>query len=360
MEKIRIIKICMMNKKIAIIIVTYNGSEYFGDLFSSLEKISYPIENFKIIIIDNASTDDSIVRIRNQESRIKNLKFFVNTKNVGFARGNNIGIEYAMKNNFDYVYLLNQDTVVGSDFLMHAIETMESDPKIGIAQSKLLLWKNELNINSWGNVIHYLGFGYSGGYEEKDRKLVEKEIAYASGAACIIRISCAKEVGIFQDEFFMYHEDLDLGWRMWISGYKVVLSPESIVYHKYEFSKSIKKYYYMERNRFLVLFQNYSIKTLLLIAPALCAMDILMLCYSFIRGFWREEIRVYWYFCNIKNWKKILHARKNIQSLRKRKDSDIIKNFTGVIAFQDVQNPLVKYIFNPLFEFYFFIIKKII
>ena len=377
----------MFNKKIAIIIVTCNASEYLGELFSSLEKNEYPREDFEIVVIDNASTDDTLTRIKNHESRIMNLRLITSTKNTGFAEGNNIGLRYALERNFDYAYLLNQDTVVDPNFLWEAVTMGESDEKIGVVQSLLMLWPQKDLVNSWGNEIHYLGFAYSGGYKEKitdylstprlgsedpsgsettssrprgGLRITDKEIAYASGAACLVKLSALKEIGLFNKDFFMYHEDVDLGWRLWLAGYRVVLAPKSIVYHKYEFQRSIKKYYFMERNRYMVLVQNYSFLTLLVILPALCLLDIAMLFYSVFGGFWREEVRAFTYFCSINNWKKIIATRKIVQGTRKVSDKDILKHFTGVIAFQDVQNPLVKYIFNPIFQAYFFLVKIVV
>ena len=372
----------MPDIKIAIIIVTYNASEYLGELFSSLEEIEYPREDFEIIVVDNASTDDTVKRLRNFELQITNLQILINQKNTGFAQGNNIGLRYALEKNFDYAYLLNQDTIVDPIFLQEAVAVGESDEKIGAVQSLLMLWPDKDLINSWGNEIHYLGFAYAGGYKEKISNFQPasparfvgalarraggfpisnyREIAYASGAACLVRLTAIKEIGLFNEDFFMYHEDVDLGWRLWLAGFRVVLAPKSMVYHKYEFGRSIKKYYFMERNRYIVLVQNYSFFTLLVLLPALCLLDIAMLVYSVFGGFWREEIKAFAYFCSIKNWRKIIATRKIVQSTRKVSDKDIIKHFTGVIAFQDVQSPLVKYIINPIFQAYFFLVKMFV
>ena len=113
----------------------------------------------------------------------------------------------------------------------------------------------------------------------------------------------------------------------------------------------------MERNRYLVMFQNYKLLTILLILPAGALMDILMFFYSFVGGFWRQEFQVYRYFLVFDNYKKILKARKFVQARRRVGDKEVIKRFVGVISFQDVQNPLLKYIANPIFNLYWRIIK---
>lgn len=343
--------------KVLIVILVYNGAEYLRDCLSSLSKISYPKDKLEVLIIDNASTDGSVDYIKNNWAEVRLIE---NQKNIGFAVGNNIGMQYAIDNNFDYIYLLNQDTVVEHDFLNRVIEIGESDLKIGAVQSKLLLYHDKGKINSTGNEIHYLGFAFAGGYQAPDRELTVREITYPSGASVLLKVEALKLVGLFNHEFFAYHEDTDLGWRLWLGGWKVMLAPKSVVYHKYEFSRSIKKFYYMERNRRLVIFQNYKCPTILFVLPACFLMNLAMFFYSFVGGWWQEEFRVIWYFLKPKSWAKLFKARKQVQKKRKVKDKDIIKRFVGKIEFQDLQNPLLKYIANPIFNFYWQLVKKII
>ncbi len=345
-----------MESKVLIIILNYNGAEYIRDCFFSLQNINYPRDLFKILVIDNASTDNSVEMIEKSWPDINIIK---NEKNFGFTVGNNVGFKYAVDNNFDYVYLLNQDTAVEADFLIEAVKLAETDQSIGAVQSKLLLFQSK-KINSIGNEIHFLGFGYAGGYQMPDKEMAVKEITYPSGAAVLVSVKALKEVGFFNEEFFAYHEDTDLGWRLWLCGYKVLLAPNSVVYHKYEFSRSIKKYYYMERNRYLIMLQNYKMATIFLLLPALTAMDIAMFFYSFLGGFWKEEFKVYGYFFKQKSWDNILKSRQDISAKRKIKDREIIKRFTGKIEFQEVQNPLLKYIANPIFNLYWQIVKRLI
>lgn len=347
-----------MNKKVLIVILVWNGvAEFLSDCFSSLKKINYSKEDLEILAIDNNSTDKSVEFIKNNYPEVK---IVTNKENIGFAAGNNVGLQYAIDNDFDYVYLLNQDTVVKADFLSEVIAVAETDEKIGAVQSKLLLYQDQGKINSIGNEIHYLGFAFAGGYQRPDQEMTIREITYPSGACTLFRVSALKQVGLFNADFFMYHEDTDLGWRLWLGGYKVMLAPKSVVYHKYEFSRSIDKFYYMERNRYLVLLQNYKIATLLLISPAACLMDIAMFFYSFIGGWWRQEFTVYAYFFKLKNWDKIMQTRQLVQSKRKVKDREVVKRFVGKIEFQDFQNPLLKYIANPVFNFYWQVVKRLI
>jgi len=339
--------------KVLLVIITYNAAEYLGDCLSSVARARYPRESFKVLVVDNGSTDGSVDFIR---TNFSDVEVIVNEKNFGFAGGNNVGMRYAIDHNFDYVYLLNQDTVVDADFINEVVAEARTDARIGAVQSKLLLHDKPELLNSRGNMIHYLGFAFAGGYLERDRPLKVSEIAYASGASCLLSVSALKEVGLFNDSFFMYHEDTDLGWRLWLSGRRV----KSVVYHKYEFSKSIKKYYFMERNRYLVLLQNYKLPTLLLISPALLAMDFAMVVYAMRSGWWREELAACNYFFYPKSWRSILAARRHVQKKRRVKDRDVIRRFTGKIEFQDLPNPLLQHIGNPIFNGYWQLVKRII
>jgi len=346
-----------MDKKVLIVILVYNGAQYLRDCLSSVAKIDYPADKFEVVVIDNASADNSVEYIKNN---FGNFRLFPLKENIGFAAGNNIGLQYGIDHGFDYVYLLNQDTAVEPDFLAKALNVAESDNKIGAVQSKLLLYQDKNKINSIGNEIHYLGFAFAGGYQLPDKTMPPREITYPSGACTLFRVAALKEVGLLNPDFFMYHEDADLGWRLWLGGWRIMLAPDSVVYHKYEFSRSIKKYYYMERNRYLVLLQNYKMATLILIMPAAILMDIAMFFYSFIAGFWREEFKVYRYFFQPRVWGKIVKTREDIQKKRKVKDKEIIKRFCGKIEFQDLNNPLLTKIVNPVFDWYWHLVKPLI
>lgn len=346
-----------MDKKVAIIILSYNGRQYLPDCLSSLAKINYPKDNFKIIIIDNASNDGSVDYIK---ENFPEITLIANEKNLGFAGGNNVGINYAISQGFDYIYLLNQDTVVKADFLKEAVKVAESDDKIAAVQSKLLYFSNKGKINSWGNEIHFLGFGWTGGNLEDDKIKQNQEITYASGAASLWKIEALKEIGLFDEKLFAYHEDLDLCWRARLMGYKIMLAAGSVVYHKYEFSRSIKKYYFMERNRYIVMLQNYKWPTLFLIGPVMDLMEIGLFLFSLKSGWWREKIKVYKYLFQGKNLEKIFATRRKIQKERKVKDKEIVKHFVGEIKNQEIKNPFLDYFANPLFNLYWQIVKSII
>ena len=212
-----------------------------------------------------------------------------------------------------------------------------------------------------GNSIHYLGFAFCNYYKHQDNLgLTEAfETPYVSGAACLIKMSALNKTGLFDERLFMYHEDVDLGWRLRLAGYKIMLDPLSVAYHKYNYSKAKYKFYYMDRNRFIVLLQNYRLLTLLLILPMLLFMELGIIIFSLKNGWFGEKLKGYaWIILHLPS---ILAQRINVQfKIRKVKDREIVKFFVGTIEFQEVDNWLLKFLINPIMQIYWLIIKKII
>lgn len=344
-----------IRKKIAIAIVTFNSADKLPDLLASLSEQDYPEELVDLIIVDNNSSDNSREIIK---ASALNIRLIENADNRGFAQANNQAYELAKELRDDYLVLLNDDTIVETDWLKNLISLAESDAKIAAVQAKLLLWPEKDRINSYGNALTFLGFAYCNDYRQPDKTGEPFEVPYPSGAAVVIKISALKEIGLFDDKLFMYHEDVDLGWRLRLLGYKVMLETKAVVYHKYSFAKASYKYYYMERNRFYVERKNFKLATLILFSPACLAMELGLLYFAARNGWLKEKLSGYgWFF---KNLKYFWSERRKIQKLRQVSDREILKLFTGSIKFQDVANPALIHVVNPVMEAYFWVARKII
>jgi GT2 family glycosyltransferase len=336
------------SRKVTVIIVTYNAVKYLDGLFGSLEKIDRQGLEVEIMVADNASPDGTADRIRRRWPWVRLL---ANRENLGFAGGNNAGMRLALEKGCDYVYLLNQDTEVEPDFLTRAVRAAEAEAEVGSVQSLLLLHPDQHLINSSGNAIHFLGFGYCLDYRRPVSELDRSgrpEIAYASGAGVLYRAAALREVGLLDEELFLYHEDLDLGWRLRLAGYVNRLAPRSVVYHKYEFSRSIKKYYYMERNRLVVLYKNLRCWTILLLLPWLLLVDLGLLVAACRSGWWTEKLRAWGYFFRPRSWSYILRERRRIQRSRRVSDRAIVRLFTPTIIYQEVTGWFTEQVANPL------------
>lgn len=350
----------MSTPKIAIIIVTFNAQRFLDDCFGSLSRMDVASMDVEVIVIDNASKDGTAARIRELMPSAIVVESPVNT---GFAKGNNIGIEMALERGADYVYLLNHDTEVTPDFLHEALAAMRSDATIGSAQSLLVLSPNKHLINSAGNAVHFLGFGYCLAYTMPTSSFVaggEPEIAYPSGAGVMLSGEALRKVGLFDETFFMYHEDLDLGWRLRLAGYKNVLATRSRIYHKYEFSRSVAKLYYMERNRFVVFAKNLRLRSLLVLAPFLAAADIALFFFAIKGGWWREKLRSWGSMLAPATWRHIMAERKKISVLRRVSDRVVADMFSSEISYQEVATPFVRRVANPLMSFTWSVLRKLI
>lgn len=202
---------------VSIIIVNYNGKHLLKKCLESLMKNNY--ENNEIILVDNNSTDDSIEFVKNFHPSVIIIKL---DKNYGFAEPNNIGAKIAKG---DLLLFLNNDTIPNPNFISEMVNVLKQDPKIAICQSLLLKPNGE--VDSSGDFIDTIGRAYS----SKEKISDTKKILSARGASMMVRKNSFWELGGFDKKFFVSFEDVDIGWRAWIWGYKVVVVPTSVVYH---------------------------------------------------------------------------------------------------------------------------------
>jgi GT2 family glycosyltransferase len=340
-----------MIKKVTIIISPNHedhAQRYLRDCLESIRKQDWAGEK-KIFITDNQSTAESFAFIK---ATVPEAEIIRNQNNDGFAKGNNDAMRMALKQGFDYLVLFNMDTIIDADCISHMVKTAESDAAIGAVQARIMLWPDKHKINSLGNVIHFLGFGYCEGYGKEFSGVHFQSagnIFCPSGAAALYKKGVLETTGLFDEEFRMYNEDHDLGWRMWLAGWRCVLAPQAVVYHKYEFAGDARKYYWLDRNRILAMIKNYHVSTLLLIFPAFVFMEFGVLLFAFQKGWFRDKLKVYQYFLSWENWKYLLAARRNSQALRRVKDRDIAGMFSGRIWYDEIGDwklGLVNHILN--------------
>lgn len=233
-----------------IILVNYKGYADTIDCVNSLLKINY--DNYKIVIVENASSDAALIK-ENQFINA-NATVLYAQENKGFSEGNNIGIRYAMRYNPDYLLLLNNDTVVQSDFLNQLVKTAETQEKIGIVTGRIYYYKNQ-------DALWYSGGHYNRSTGKTNQVLYdksvgeEKTITFASGCLMLISNECIQKVGLLDDSYFMYSEDADYCCRVCNAGLKIVWNPKSIIYHKVSASvgdNSPFQQYYITRNNFIM------------------------------------------------------------------------------------------------------------
>lgn len=355
--------------RVLLSILLYNSEKFLANFFQSLEAITYPKPSLVFFILDNDSSDNSYEQACHFKERVAARGFEAvvvkNETNEGFAGGHNHAMRYAAEHQFPYIYLLNSDTSQDPRFLEEAVAVAEADPQTALVQSLILLYPDKNKINTAGNALHYLGFGYA--YGEKDslnmlphyEKFLETQ-GYASGAGVLIRTEALKTIGRFDPYLFLYHEDLDMSYRARLAGLRIKLAPRSVVYHEYDFHRSTQKFYYMERNRFYVLFSNYQLWTIALIFPALLFTEIGLFIFAVFQGWGWTKLRAYGHMLKPKTWHQILVRKEEISRLRKLSDREMADFLTPIIEFQDLRHPLLLYILNPLLTVYWKIIKPLL
>ena len=348
-----------MPKTLAIIISpNYKNyaENYLADCLTSLQSQTY--QDFDLFLVDNESSETSFSLLQSLAPQAEIIRC---QENRGFAGGNNAALKKILKAEYQYVFLVNMDTVSDVNCLEKLMETAKRYPQAGAIQARLMLYPDTELINSLGNETHFLGFGYSKGYKEKfiDSDNIVTEIAYPSGAAVLFQIDALRKVGIFDEEMWMYNEDQDLGWRLWLAGFACLLAPEAVVNHKYEFHRSIQKYYWMDRNRIITIIKNYHWLTLVLIFPAFIIMELGLALFAFQSGWYKEKLKVWKYFLSIANWQMLLKKRHHIQVSRQTSERKIVSLISGKIWYQDIGNWKLRLV-NPIFGLYWKVVRSLV
>lgn len=351
-----------MTPKVAVALVNYKdyAKKYLNECIASLRRQSYPKDSFKIFIVDNATSAETEKYLR--ETAV-GAEIIPDRRNTGFALGNNLAMCRALEVGYDYVVLFNVDTIAEPRWLEELVRAAEADKGLGAVQSLIMLHPETEKINSLGNQLHFLGFGFCEGYGEKISDLkppIQRPFFYASGASVLYPVEALKKVGLFDPEFFMYHEDTDLSWRIRRAGYKILLAEKSIMYHKYQFSRSILQFYYMERNRMIMMFENYRLGTLIMIFPPFLIMELGMLFYAALRGMFWTKLRTYGYFLHWKNWARMIKNKRQKAKLRKVSDRKLSRLIVGRLEFQEIANPILTYLVNPVFNVYWKLVRLLI
>ncbi|MDD5145562.1 MAG: glycosyltransferase family 2 protein [Candidatus Pacebacteria bacterium] len=245
---------------VSVVILNWNGKRYLNDCLTSLENQSFT--NFEIIFADNGSEDDSVSFVK--ENFPKTI-IVENKKNLGFAEGNNRGIRIAQGK---YVFILNNDTKVDKNCLEKLVEVAERNDKIGMAATKILSIQNSKLIDSVGVNIYFDGMSRGRGRKEIDNGQYDKieKILIPSGCAALYRKEMLDEIGLFDERFFAYCEDTDLGLRGRLAGWQAQFVPSAVIQHYYSGTSgkySSFKAFLVERNHFWVVLKNFPPKLIL-------------------------------------------------------------------------------------------------
>ena len=213
--------------RVSVIVLNYNGLAFLNACFSSLRQVDYPKDKIEIIMVDNASVDGSIDYAKNNFPDIKILR---NDSNLGFSRGNNVGLREARG---EFVLILNNDTRIDRDCIRAMVEVARSDDRVGIVAPKIYFMGRQNTINNAGSFLLWNGWAVDRGYGEVDKGQYDwvEEVFAACGACMLCRKAMLEDVGLLDENIFAYFEDTELSWRARLRGWKVVYTPRAVVYH---------------------------------------------------------------------------------------------------------------------------------
>lgn len=256
--------------KICVVILNWNRKNDTEECIKSVLGCKHSTFSLEVVVVDNGSTDGSETRLKNIDSRGVPFEIIPNGENLGYAGGNNVGIRHALNHEADFVLILNNDTIVDDNFLEELVRSSKRHPKIGIFTPKIYFAKgfefhrDKYKPDQLGKVIWSAGgridwknvYGQNIGVDEIDRGQFNKEekVDFATGAAMFVKASVFKEIGLFDENYFMYMEDVDFSIKATLSGWGIIYVPKAILWHKVARSSAIGgdlNDYYIHRNRML-------------------------------------------------------------------------------------------------------------
>ena len=311
-----------------IVIVAYQGVDH---LPAALSSCALHAPDIPVVVVDNASSDGGPELIR---STFPTVQLLVQGRNLGFGGGCNQGIRHARAQGAEWVLLLNQDAELQAGAVDTLRAGLESNAQVAAVQPGVM--RDDGRVNSLGNPVHWLGFSEAGGnglsldQAERDPNLPwlrdgrwrseMVEVPACSGAALMLRMTALDDVGLFEDELFLYHEDLELSLRLRRAGWLCCLVGAARVRHYYAFSRNRRKWYFLERNRHWVLLAHLRGSTLAVLVPGLLAAET-MVWWMAVRGGWaREKMHTYGYWFQGGRVRHLRQRRMALTALRRVDD----------------------------------------
>ncbi|MCL5435093.1 MAG: glycosyltransferase family 2 protein [Patescibacteria group bacterium] len=266
-------------KKVFISIINFNGNKNTIECLKSIDNLNMTGIDLNVVVIDNASKEK--LELKNNFLKNASLKIILNNKNLGFSGGHNLGINYALSNNAEYILILNNDTILDKNLIYELQSVFDTDSDIGIVSPKIYFakgfefHKDRYKKGDLGRILWYAGgdmdwknlIGKHVGVDEVDRGQYEKKgkTDFASGCCMMVKKEVFEKIGKFDERYFLYYEDNDFSQRAKKIGYKIEYAPKAVLWHKNAGSAggsgSNLQDYYITRNRLLFGMNYASLRT---------------------------------------------------------------------------------------------------
>jgi len=303
----------MKKQTVGVIVVNYNGGKYLQKSIKSL--YSQTLKPDRIILVDNGSTEKPIL---GDEDWLQGLDLLKLDENLGFSAANNVGIQRLAE--FDWVALLNPDAFAEKDWLVELLGAAKKYPEYASFSSRMLDAKNPKVLDGVGDVYCTSGRAYRRAHGEKVNELFlkEEEVFSACAGAALYRTSAILEVGGFDESFFCYLEDVDLGFRLRLMGFRCLYVPSAMVLHVGSATagkSSPFTLYHSHRNLVWVFLKNMPLPLLMVYGPLHLFLNIASLWLGFMRG--QFEVIFKGKVDAIRGLPRVLKARKVVQGKRR-------------------------------------------
>ncbi len=306
--------------KVSIIVLNYNGFSHLGErLFIYLKSIlssDYP--DLEVLFVDNSSTDNSVAEVKTKFYDNPRFRLIELPRNYGYSGGNNRGFKYSDSKS-KYLVIMNTDVMVTGDWLRSSIRLMESERDLGIVG---IDQKHLDGTGFYGALLDKLGFNY---YLPRSEREIQ-EVFYVSGALFIIRRDLFIQIGMFDDDFWLDFDEVDLCWRIWLSGYRIIQMKHSSVLHEggAVVGRGYSRDRFGSRNQLTGLIKNHDIGGVFLYSGLLI---ILYAAFGGLCAFRGQVDRGVFYFSaiiyNLKKFPTTWRKRHESLTWRKRRNSDL-------------------------------------
>lgn len=251
---------------VSVVLVNFRGASDTLECIEGLFGLNWPANLLEIVVVENGSGDDSFAQLKKVSDRVTIVE---SKENLGFTGGCNLGVAHSTG---EFIAFLNNDAKPHADWIREAMATFSQGIEIGAVASKVLDWDGE-RVDYLDAAITWYGMGYKPHAGEKDRGAwdVEKDVLFGTGAAMFIKAHVFEELQGFDDNYFMFYDDVDLGWRLNLLGYRFRFQPKSLAYHKHHASMNkfgnFREEYLLERNALYTLYKNLDDESLARVFP---------------------------------------------------------------------------------------------
>jgi GT2 family glycosyltransferase len=318
-------------RQTSVIVVAYNAGHFLRDCIVSILLTRSEVE---VVVVDNGSTDGAVERVKTEFPAIRVVR---SERNGGFGAGANLGATAARG---AYLVFLNPDATVAGGWLDALVRPLAEDASVGLVTPKVLLRSDPALINVAGLDVHLSGISMCRGLESPRTALDEaREVAAISGVAAAVRRDVFEALGGFDEDFFLYMEDVDISLRAWLGGYRCLYLPRTVALHDYALEVDARKTFYVERGRYLMLLKAFSWRTLLGLVPTLFLVEVITWGWLLWRNPRAIVQKLQAYRWILAHRAQIAEKRRRVQAHRTRSDSVFLARCQWHLSFGQLAGP---------------------